>query len=93
MYRYNICQRLTTGELLYLGKQQQWVNDVSHAITLHGSGVPAQRAGEGTGAGDVLGVFLVPLRQTIAQTNAPFSVLPRQSQPARGPAVSVARQA
>ena len=92
MYRYNICQRLTTGELLYLGKQQQWVNDVSDAITLHGSGVPAQRAGEGTGAGDVLGVFLVPLRQTIAQTNAPFSVLPRQSQPARRPAVSVARQ-
>jgi hypothetical protein len=47
MYRYNICHRLTTGELLYLGKQQQWVNDMTQAITLHGSGA------EGAPASDV----------------------------------------
>ena len=46
MYRYNICHRLTTGELLYLGKQQQWVNDMTQAITLHGSGAEGQRIDE-----------------------------------------------
>ena len=93
MYRYNICHRLTTGELLYLGKQQQWVNDMTQAIMLHGSGAEGQRINEGLGTGGVLGVFLVPLHQATAQTNSAFSVVPKQSQPAREPDVSVARRA
>jgi len=39
MYRYNICHRLTTGELVYLGKQQQWVSDVTQTTTVF-SAVP-----------------------------------------------------
>jgi hypothetical protein len=93
MYRYNICRRLTTGELIYLGRQQQWVNDETQAITLHESGAQAQRAEEGAGTSDVSRVFLVPLRQASAQTPTAFSVIPKHSQPECDSDVSVARQA
>jgi hypothetical protein len=93
MYRYNICHRLTTGELVYLGKQQQWVSDVTQAITVHATGAQAQRASEGAGTGDVLEVFLVPLRQTTAQTTTVFSAVPKASRQACGPNVRVARRA
>lgn len=93
MYRYNICHRLTTGELVYLGEQQQWVSDVTQAITVHATGAQAQRAGEGAGTGDVLEVFLVPLRQTTAQTTTVFSAVPKASRQACGPNVRVARRA
>jgi len=93
MYRYNICHRLTAGELVYLGKQQQWVSDVTQAITVHATGAQAQLAGEGVGTGDMLEVFLVPLRQTAAQTTTVLSVERQQSQQPCGPNVSVARRA
>ena len=93
MYRYNICHRLTTGELLYLGKQQQWVNDMTQAITLHGSGAEGQRIDEGLGTGGVLGGFLVPLRQTSGQAPTTFSVISKQSEQACDHDVSVARRA
>ena len=93
MHRYNICHRQTTGELLYLGKQQQWVKDMTQAITLRGSGAESQRVVEGSSTANLSGVFLVPLHQATAQTNSAFSVVPKQSQPAREPDVSVARRA
>ncbi len=83
MHRYNICNRLTTGELLYLSKHQQWVSDVTQAVTLHARGAQAQRRiDERADAGDVLGVFMVPLQQTSVQTTTVFSVVPKRSQPA-----------
>lgn len=93
MYRYNICHRVTAGELVYLGKQQQWVSDVTQAITVHATGAQAQLADEGLGTGDMLEVFLVPLRQTAAQTTKVFSVVRQQSQQPCGPNVRVARRA
>jgi hypothetical protein len=38
-------------------------------------------------------VFTKPLQQTRVQTTTVFSVVPKQSQPAHGPDVSVARRA
>ena len=93
MHRYNICNRLNTGELLYLSKHQQWVSDVTQAVTLHARGSQARRIDERADAGDVLGVFMKPLQQASVQTSTVFSVVPKQSQPARGPDVSVARRA
>ena len=93
MHRYNICNRLITGELFYLSKHQQWVSDVTQAVTLHARGTQAQRIDEGADAGDVLGVFMMPLHQTSAQTTTVFSVVPKQSQPPYGPDLSVARRA
>ena len=93
MHRYNICNRLITGELFYLSKHQQWVSDVTQAVTLHARGMQAQRIDEGADAGDVLGVFMMPLHQTSAQTTTVFSVVPKQSQPPCGPDLSVARRA
>ena len=93
MHRYNICNRLITGELFYLSKHQQWVSDVTQAVTLHARGTQAQRIDEGADAGGVLGVFMMPLHQTSAQTTTVFSVVPKQSQPPCGPDLSVARRA
>ena len=58
MHRYNICNRLITGELFYLSKHQQWVSDVTQAVTLNSRGTQTQRLDEGADAGDVLGVFM-----------------------------------
>lgn len=93
MHRYNICNRLITGELFYLSKHQQWVSEVTQAVTLHARGTQAQRIDEGADAGDVLGVFMMPLHQTSVQTMTVFSVVPKQSQPPCGPDLSVARRA
>ena len=93
MHRYNICHRLITGELLYLSKHQQWVSDVTQAVTLHTQGAQAQRIDESAHTGDVLGVFMMPLNPTSVQTTTVFSVVPKQSQPACGPDVSLARRA
>lgn len=93
MHRYNICNRLITGELFYLSKHQQWVSEVTQAVTLHARGTQAQRIDEGADAGDVLGVFMMPLQQTSVQTTTVFSVVPKQSQPPCGPDLSVARRA
>ena len=51
MHRYNICNRLITGELLYLSKHQQWVSDVTQAVTLHAGGAQARRIDERADAG------------------------------------------
>ena len=93
MQRYNICHRLITGELLYLSKHQQWVSDVTQAVTLHAQGAQAKRIDKSADPGDVLGVFMNPLHQTSVQTTTVFSVVPKQSQPACGPDVSLARRA
>ena len=93
MHRYNICNRLITGELCYLSKHQQWVSDVTQAVTLNSRGTQTQRLDEGADAGDVLGVFMMPLHQTSVQTTTVYSAVPKQSQPACGPHVSVARRA
>jgi hypothetical protein len=45
------------------------------------------------GTGDMLEVFLVPLRQTAAQTTTVLSVVRQQSQQPCGPNVSAARRA
>ena len=52
MHRYNICNRLITGELFYLSKHQQWVSDVTQAVTLNSRGTQTQRLDEGADAGD-----------------------------------------
>ena len=93
MHRYNICNRLITGELFYLSKHQQWVSDVTQAVTLHARVTQAQRIDECADAGDVLGVFMMPLHQTSVQTTTVFSVVPKQSQPPCGSDLSVARRA
>ena len=93
MHRYNICNRLITGELFYLSKHQQWVSEVTQAVTLHARGTQAQRIDECADAGDVLGVFMMPLHQTSVQTTTVFSVVPKQSQPPCGSDLSVARRA
>ena len=93
MHRYNICNRLITGELLYLSKHQQWVSDVTQAVTLHSGDAQAQRAGENVDTVDMMGVFMAPLRQTSVQAMTAFSVVPKQSQPACAPDVGVARRA
>ena len=93
MQRYNICHRLITGELLYLSKHQQWVSDVTQAVTLHTQGAQAQRLDEGADAGDVLGVFMMPLHQTSVQTTTVYSAVPKQSHPPCSPDLSVARRA
>jgi hypothetical protein len=93
MHRYNICHRLITGELLYLSKHQQWVSDVTQAVTLHTQGAQAQRIDESADPGDVLGVFMMRLHQTSVQTTTVFSVVPKQSQPPCGHDHSVARRA
>ena len=93
MHRYNICNRLVTGELLYLTKHQQWVSDVTQAVTLHARDVQAQSTDDGADTVDMTGVFMMPLRQTSAQVTKVFSVVPTQSQPASVSDVSVARPA
>ncbi len=93
MHRYNICHRLATGEVRYLGKYQQWVNEVTQAITLHGAGAQVQRTDDGADTVDVSGVFLVPVGQTAIQTTTPFSVVSKMSQQECVPDVSVARRA
>ena len=93
MHRYNICNRLVTGELLYLSKHQQWVSDVTQAVTLYARDAQAQSADEGANTVDMMGVFMMPLRHTSVQATTAFSLVPKQSQPACVLAVSVARRA
>jgi hypothetical protein len=93
MRRYNICNRLATGEVLYLGSHQQWVNDVTQAIILHGTGVPDQKVSDNTDTLGVLGVSLVPMADKTSHAQTALSVVPTMYLRKRSSDVGVARQA
>jgi len=93
MRRYNICNRLATGEVLYLGSHQQWVNDVTQAIILHGTGLPDKKVSDNTDTLAVLGVSLVPMEDRPSDARTAFSVVSTMNLRKRSSNVGVARQA
>lgn len=93
MHRYNICNRLTTGDLLYLGYHQQWVSNVMDAVTFYRASGEEHQSTNNVSILDVSGVFLVPVRETPKHAAKVVTVVPGAGQQTALRDVSLIRRA
>lgn len=93
MHRYNICNRLATGDLLYLGDHQQWVSDVTDAVTFYRTSGDDQKLTNNVSTLAVSGVFLVPVRETPNPAAKAVTVVPDANQQTALGDISLARRA